>query len=82
MILVPPSDDCPAAGRSVGAGLSGVHFGDAAVVTSRLIIEQNAHIALQVAHQGYVMETGRIVMKGAARELAQDAHVKKAYLGL
>jgi branched-chain amino acid transport system ATP-binding protein len=50
--------------------------------TTILLIEQNAHIALQVAHQGYVMETGRIVMKGAAGELAQDEHVKKAYLGL
>jgi branched-chain amino acid transport system ATP-binding protein len=50
--------------------------------TTILLIEQNAHIALQVAHQGYVMETGRIAMKGTARELAQDEHVKKAYLGL
>ena len=50
--------------------------------TTILLIEQNAHVALQVAHRGYVMETGRIIMKGAAGELAQDEHVKKAYLGL
>jgi len=50
--------------------------------TTILLIEQNAHIALQVAHHGYVMETGLIVMKGLALELAQDAHVQKAYLGL
>jgi branched-chain amino acid transport system ATP-binding protein len=50
--------------------------------TTILLIEQNAHIALQVAHRGYVMETGRIAMEGAAGDLAQDQHVKKAYLGL
>jgi len=50
--------------------------------TTILLIEQNAHIALQVAHRGYVMETGRISIKGRAEELSQDEHVKKAYLGL
>jgi len=50
--------------------------------TTILLIEQNAHIALQVAHRGYVMETGRISLKGRAEELSQEEHVKKAYLGL
>jgi branched-chain amino acid transport system ATP-binding protein len=50
--------------------------------TTILLIEQNAHIALQVAHRGYVMETGRITMEGVAGDLSRDEHVKKAYLGL
>ena len=50
--------------------------------TTILLIEQNAQIALQVAHRGYVMETGRIAMKGKAQELMQNEHVQKAYLGL
>lgn len=50
--------------------------------TAILLNEQNAHIALQVAHRGYVMETGRIAMRGTAEELARNEHVKRAYLGL
>lgn len=47
-----------------------------------LLIEQNANIALQVAHRGYVLETGRITLTHQAKELLKDDHVKKAYLGL
>jgi branched-chain amino acid transport system ATP-binding protein len=47
-----------------------------------LLVEQNAHIALQIAHRGYVIETGRVVLEGAAAGLLQDDYVKKAYLGL
>lgn len=47
-----------------------------------LLIEQNANIALQVAHRGYVLETGRIRLAGQAAELLQNDHVKRAYLGL
>ncbi len=47
-----------------------------------LLTEQNAQIALQIAHRGYVMETGRISLTGQARDLMQNEHVKKAYLGL
>ncbi len=47
-----------------------------------LLIEQNANIALQVAHRGYVLETGRIRLAGQAPELLQNDHVKRAYLGL
>ena len=49
--------------------------------TTVLMVEQNAYMALQLATRAYVMETGRIVLEGPARTLAQDEHVKKAYLG-
>jgi branched-chain amino acid transport system ATP-binding protein len=48
---------------------------------SVLLVEQNLHKALAIAHDGYVIQTGRIVMKGAARDLLADDAVKKAYLG-
>ncbi len=46
-----------------------------------LLVEQNAHMALSVANRGYVLETGEIVLKGPAGELAEDEEVKRAYLG-
>lgn len=46
-----------------------------------LLVEQNAYLALQIAHRGYVLETGRLVLAGTAARLAQDPHVKAAYLG-
>ena len=46
-----------------------------------LLVEQNAHMALTVAHRGYVLETGRIVASDEAAALLQDDAVKKAYLG-
>ena len=46
-----------------------------------ILVEQNAQAALSVAHRGYVMETGRIVMSGPAAELLASPAVKKAYLG-
>ena len=46
-----------------------------------LLIEQNAYQALHVAHRGYVIETGRIVLAGPAGELLHNDHVRKAYLG-
>jgi branched-chain amino acid transport system ATP-binding protein len=46
-----------------------------------LIVEQNAHMALRLAHRGYVLELGVITLEGEARELIDNAHVKKAYLG-
>ena len=49
--------------------------------TTILVVEQNARIALKYANRGYVMEAGRIVMSGSARELADDAEIRKAYLG-
>lgn len=47
-----------------------------------LLVEQNARQALQVADRGYVFEVGRVVLSGAASELAENAEVQKAYLGL
>ena len=46
-----------------------------------LLVEQNAHLALAVAHRGYVLETGRITLEGTARDLQSNPEVKKAYLG-
>ncbi|MGE5586722.1 MAG: ABC transporter ATP-binding protein [Clostridia bacterium] len=47
-----------------------------------LLVEQNARIALRVAHRAYVLETGRIVLTGPSRELRQDPRVQQAYLGM
>jgi branched-chain amino acid transport system ATP-binding protein len=46
-----------------------------------LLVEQNARAALKVAHRGYVLETGRVVLSGPAEELLRDERVRKAYLG-
>jgi branched-chain amino acid transport system ATP-binding protein len=50
--------------------------------TSILLVEQNALMALQIAHRAYVLETGRIVLQGTAKELRESSKVKEAYLGL
>ncbi len=47
-----------------------------------LLVEQNVHQALAIAHYGYVLETGRIVRAGTATELLDDPYIKEAYLGL
>ena len=49
--------------------------------TTILLVEQNAHMALSIAHKAYVLETGRITLSGTAKELAESEDVKKAYLG-
>jgi branched-chain amino acid transport system ATP-binding protein len=46
-----------------------------------LLVEQNARAALKIADRGYVLETGRVVLSGRARDLLQDERVRKAYLG-
>jgi branched-chain amino acid transport system ATP-binding protein len=46
-----------------------------------LLVEQNANLALAIAHTAYVIETGKIVLSGPAKELAQNEEVKHAYLG-
>ena len=48
---------------------------------SVFMVEQNASLALQIAHHGYVLQTGRIVLSGPARELLADARIRDAYLG-
>ncbi len=50
--------------------------------TTILLVEQNAHMALQVAHRGYVLQTGEIVLQDSARNLQRNAMVQKAYLGI
>jgi branched-chain amino acid transport system ATP-binding protein len=49
--------------------------------TTILLVEQNALMALRTASRAYVLETGRIVLAGTAREVAQNPEVKRAYLG-
>ena len=46
-----------------------------------VLVEQNARLALALAEKGYVMETGNIVLEGPAKDLQENAEVKKAYLG-
>jgi branched-chain amino acid transport system ATP-binding protein len=46
-----------------------------------LLVEQNAHKALRLAHRAYVLETGQVVMSGTGRELLASPEVRKAYLG-
>lgn len=46
-----------------------------------LLIEQNAMAALEIAHYGYVLESGNVVIEGDSRELMKDERVRKAYLG-
>jgi branched-chain amino acid transport system ATP-binding protein len=46
-----------------------------------LLVEQNAAMALSIAHRGYVLETGSIVLTGTAAELSDNADVRRAYLG-
>lgn len=46
-----------------------------------LLVEQNAHLALKIAHRGYVIETGTIVLEDKAESLLNDPRVKEAYLG-
>ena len=49
--------------------------------TTILLVEQNAQMALSIAHRGYVLETGKIVTTGTGAELLDDDNVRKAYLG-
>lgn len=45
------------------------------------MVEQNANLALQIAHRGYVLQNGRIVLQGAARALLENVEIQDAYLG-
>ncbi len=49
--------------------------------TTILLVEQNAAMALSIAHRGYVLETGSVVLSGTAAELSENAEVRRAYLG-
>ena len=50
--------------------------------TTILLVEQNTAGALKIAHRGYVMETGRIVLSGTSKELAENKDVREFYLGI
>jgi branched-chain amino acid transport system ATP-binding protein len=50
--------------------------------TAVLLVEQNAQMALSIAHHGYVLETGKVVLAQPATQLLQDESVRKFYLGL
>ena len=50
--------------------------------TTILLVEQNANMALEVAHRGYVLEVGRIVLADDAKKLASSDEVRKHYLGV
>jgi branched-chain amino acid transport system ATP-binding protein len=50
--------------------------------TTVLLVEQNAAVALNIAHHGYVLETGEIILSGEARQLLREEKVKQAYLGV
>ena len=49
--------------------------------TTVLLVEQNAFMALQIAHRAYVLETGRVMLAGSAADLQADPKVRSAYLG-
>jgi branched-chain amino acid transport system ATP-binding protein len=49
--------------------------------TPILLVEQNALMALDAAHRGYVLETGRVALSGDAKDLRQNEQVRKTYLG-
>jgi branched-chain amino acid transport system ATP-binding protein len=50
--------------------------------TTLMVVEQNANMALQIAHYGYVMENGKIVMESNAKDLRENPDVKEFYLGI
>ena len=47
-----------------------------------LVVEQNAEVALEIAHRAYILEGGQVVAEGDAKVLAQSEQVQKAYLGV
>jgi branched-chain amino acid transport system ATP-binding protein len=47
-----------------------------------LLVEQDVQVALERAHRGYVLETGRIAQSSAAADLLEDPRIRRAYLGL
>jgi len=49
--------------------------------TTVLLVEQNAFLALQMSNRSYVLEVGRVTLSGDSREMMENDHVRKAYLG-
>jgi branched-chain amino acid transport system ATP-binding protein len=50
--------------------------------TTILLVEQNVYQSLRICHRAYVLETGRVVLSGTGAELLDNAHIKKAFLGM
>ncbi|MCJ7595229.1 MAG: branched-chain amino acid ABC transporter ATP-binding protein, partial [Desulfobacterales bacterium] len=50
--------------------------------TTVLLVEQNIYNSLLMAHKGYVMENGRMVLEGEGKALLENEHIKKTYLGI
>jgi branched-chain amino acid transport system ATP-binding protein len=50
--------------------------------TTVLLVEQNVQFALEMAHRGFVLESGRVTLNGSGADLLQNEHLKKAYLGI
>jgi branched-chain amino acid transport system ATP-binding protein len=73
----PSSGLSPIAVKEIGKAIAEVN----ASGTSILLVEQNARLALRLAHRAYVLETGSIVLSGPAEDLMASEHVKRAYLG-
>jgi branched-chain amino acid transport system ATP-binding protein len=67
----------PTAVEATFAIIAGIQQGG----TTILMVEQNAYMALRMASRAYVMEAGRIALEGPARDLLDNEHVKRAYLG-
>ncbi|MBI5967256.1 MAG: ABC transporter ATP-binding protein [Deltaproteobacteria bacterium] len=63
--------------REVGRVISDINQRKVGII----LVEQNAQMALRLAHKGYVLETGSIALQGKASELIDNEHVRKAYLG-
>jgi branched-chain amino acid transport system ATP-binding protein len=63
--------------REVGKIITDINQGGVSI----MLVEQNARMALRLAHRAYVLEVGRISLEGDVKKLANDEHVKKAYLG-
>ena len=49
--------------------------------TTIFVVEQNANMALSVAHRGYVLQTGQVVLSGTAQSLRENETIRRAYLG-
>jgi branched-chain amino acid transport system ATP-binding protein len=73
----PSSGLSPIAVKEIGKAIA--HINESG--TSILLVEQNARLALKLAHRGYVLETGSIVLEGLAKDLMVSEHIKRAYLG-
>jgi branched-chain amino acid transport system ATP-binding protein len=73
----PSSGLAPLAVKEIGKAIA--HINESG--TSILLVEQNARLALKLAHRGYVLETGSIVLDGPAKDLLGSEHIKRAYLG-